>query len=304
MRYILSLFLFISIAMTEPKYRGAQVAPFAPIADVRSLINTKAGLIRYQLAWAWDAIASMTREEYLSWVQSNVFAIKQYSALRGNFRIIVAMQMPPGEFNSENHQTMFTTPKHRETFFLAWDYIIENLKDQDKVIGYLWINEPRTTGGRLKSLYSQINIRYRNIKKHHIYTMVNGAPSNGGSILPKNGKGWLCAHMYQPFSFTHQGVYNAPIGRKYPDAKNNKATTAKKLESLKKVPKNYKVYLGEFAASIFADSKSRNAYYKDVIDIANANKWYWTFHAWREAEVWDIERDAKLLKLVKNKIKE
>lgn len=290
--------------MAEPKYRGAQIAPFAPIPNVKTLINTKAGLIRYQLVWAWDAIAAMTRDQYLWWVRDHVAFVREYAALRGNFRIVVAMQMPPGTFDAENHQTVFTNPYDRETFFLAWDYIIENLKDQAKVIGYLWINEPRTTGGLLKQLYAEVAARYKSINKKHIYSLVNGAPSTGGLILPKNINGWVCAHMYQPFSFTHQGVYGGSIGKKYPDAKNNKATTAKKLEPLKRVPKNYKVYIGEFAASTFADSKSRQAYYKDIMDIANSNGWYWTFHAWREAEVWDVEGDPKLLKLIKDKMKE
>ena len=70
--------------MAEPKYRGAQIAPFAPIPNVKTLINTKAGLIRYQLVWAWDAIAAMTRDQYLWWVRDHVAFVREYAALRGN----------------------------------------------------------------------------------------------------------------------------------------------------------------------------------------------------------------------------
>lgn len=304
MRYVLCILLLIEVCMTEPKYRGAQIAPFATIPNVKTLINTKAGLIRYQLAWSWDTIAAMTRSQYLWWVTDNILTIKEYAALRGQFRIVVAMQMPPGSFDAENHQTVFTNPHDRETFFLAWDMIVDALQDQAKVIGYMWINEPRATGGQLKQLYREVNARYKNINKIHIYSLANGSPSTGNSILPKDGKGWVCAHMYQPFSFTHQGVYGSSVGKKYPTATNNRNTTKAKLDVLKRVPKNYKVYLGEFAASIYADSKSRQAYYKDIMEIANSNGWYWTFHAWREAEVWDVERDPKLLKLIKDKMKE
>lgn len=101
-------------------------------------------------------------------------------------------------------------------------------------------------------------------------------------------------HMYEPGSFTHQGVKDFKIGIKYPgriglrywDKEALRKTLAPVVEwqRLHQVP----IYIGEFSASRYS-GESGEHYLRDLIDLFEEYGWSWTYHAWREAPVWDTE---------------
>lgn len=102
-------------------------------------------------------------------------------------------------------------------------------------------------------------------------------------------------HMYLPREFTHQGVVNnLPMGVQYPGIINgvlwNKERLRQSLEPALTFQKKYNVpiYIGEFSAARWTgDSGVR--YLRDLIDLFEEFGWSWTYHAWREAPVWDAE---------------
>lgn len=102
-------------------------------------------------------------------------------------------------------------------------------------------------------------------------------------------------HMYLPREFTHQGVVkNLPMGMQYPGMIDgvfwDKARLRQALEPARTFQKKFNVpiYIGEFSAARWTgDSGIR--YLHDLIDLFEEYGWSWTYHAWREAPVWDAE---------------
>ena len=47
--------------------------------------------------------------------------------------------------------------------------------------------------------------------------------------------------------------------------------------------------VSEFATSRFAPSGTSTKYLRDVIKLFEKNNYYWTYHAWRDADVWSVE---------------
>lgn len=102
-------------------------------------------------------------------------------------------------------------------------------------------------------------------------------------------------HMYLPREFTHQGVRrDLPMGVQYPGIIDgifwDKARLRQALEPARAFQKmfNVPIYIGEFSAARWTgDSGIR--YLHDLIDLFEEFGWSWTYHAWREAPVWDAE---------------
>jgi hypothetical protein len=52
---------------------------------------------------------------------------------------------------------------------------------------------------------------------------------------------------------------------------------------------NAKIYIGEFSAARWAPGDSAYNYLKDVIELFEEYGWDWTYHAFREWHVWNVE---------------
>ena len=51
-----------------------------------------------------------------------------------------------------------------------------------------------------------------------------------------------------------------------------------------------KIYVGEFSAAAWAPGAEN--YLRDCIELFEEYGWDWTYHAFREAPVWDVERET------------
>ena len=51
-----------------------------------------------------------------------------------------------------------------------------------------------------------------------------------------------------------------------------------------------RIYVGEFSASIWADGAEN--YLRDCIDLFAEYGWDWTYHAFRESPVWDVDKEC------------
>jgi endoglucanase len=105
-------------------------------------------------------------------------------------------------------------------------------------------------------------------------------------------------HMYQPFKFTHQGIYGNPSGVSYPgmiDGKRyDKAELRRLLDPVVRYQRDYNVhiYLGEFSAIRWAPGASGCQYLRDLIEIFEEHGWDWAYHAFREWDGWSVEHGA------------
>ncbi|QYR23757.1 glycoside hydrolase family 5 protein [Paenibacillus sp. sptzw28] len=115
-------------------------------------------------------------------------------------------------------------------------------------------------------------------------------------------------HMYNPFSFSHQGlstVNKAPVSTDWPDkiaypgmindvywdkemlikGTNQSVGLQPVIDFQKKY--NVPIYVGEFSATRWAPGTAE--YTRDLIEIFEEYGWSWTYHAYREWHGWDPE---------------
>ena len=106
--------------------------------------------------------------------------------------------------------------------------------------------------------------------------------------------------MYNPGSFTHQGVNNTygEQGKQeriaYPGvidgAKWDKEMIRKSLKPVRdfQLRHNARIYVGEFSAIAWAPGAEK--YLADCISVFDEYGWDWTYHAFRESPIWDLEK--------------
>ena len=107
-------------------------------------------------------------------------------------------------------------------------------------------------------------------------------------------------HMYQPGSFTHQRVNN-PFGEKganraitYPGKIDNREydreMLRKTLAPVRAFQQKHgaRIYVGEFSAVTWAPGAAE--YLRDCISLFEEYGWDWTYHAFRESPIWDLEK--------------
>jgi hypothetical protein len=101
--------------------------------------------------------------------------------------------------------------------------------------------------------------------------------------------------MYLPHSFTHQGVYESPIGTVYPGKIDGKDWDKEQIRRSLRVPRacandyGVAIYIGEFGSIRWAPDNSSYRWLKDCIDVFEEEGWDWAYHAFREWDGWSVE---------------
>ena len=98
--------------------------------------------------------------------------------------------------------------------------------------------------------------------------------------------------MYEPFTFTHQGIHRGFGTTSWPDTKKGwtREYMVKRLAPVLEFQRrhNARIYVGEFSAVAWAPGAEK--YIEDLISIFREYGWDWTYHAFRESPVWDVEK--------------
>jgi len=109
------------------------------------------------------------------------------------------------------------------------------------------------------------------------------------------------AHVYLPGEFTHQGVRRnpratpeTPLAWPGPAARGNetwnKDWLRKTIQPIRdfQLKHQCRIFVGEFSAASWAAGAEN--YLRDCIDLFEEYGWDWTYHAFRESPIWDVEK--------------
>ena len=101
-------------------------------------------------------------------------------------------------------------------------------------------------------------------------------------------------HMYMPTDYTHQGVFDTPLGGVYPDETRgwNRDYLRKMLSRVREFQLRHgaRIYVGEFSAIAWA--KGAETYLADCISLFEEYGWDWTYHSFRGWPPWSVEHEC------------
>lgn len=257
--------------MGKTKFRGAQISPSFLPGDISALTLHKPNLVRFQFIGDLFEAALMKFEEYLA--ESTIPTVLAYFRPQGN---------------------PVTSVSDKNLFKLHWGTLLSLYKNHPKIEAFDILNEPRGTTYDvtefMQEMYSYI--RERTTKKICITCRTSDPVQFSKTWHAGNDDNvWYEVHMYLPMSVTHQGIDGRPTGKLYPTLRINRSVLRTLLDGVRAFQLKYhaRIYVGEFGISTFADENVRQFYMRDCMELFEEYGWNWTYHAWREAPVWNIE---------------
>ena len=220
-------------------------------------------------------------------------------------------------------------PEMKDSLIWFWTEMATHFKKdefKDVIWGYDLFNEP-STGGRhaVQEWLDMVPDIIAAIRKVDTNVWIVFQPGlvtetfakEKERIIQKDKRVVYSLHFYCPETFAGQGIMYenefsskkfktheeavAHFLREYPgNSKNhwwegekyqNKETLEAELKPLTDFAKEYKVpvLIGEFSVITWAPVQSALNWFKDVIDIFEANHFSWCFHAFREWQGWSLE---------------
>ena len=220
-------------------------------------------------------------------------------------------------------------PEMKDSLIWFWTEMATHFKKdefKDVIWGYDLFNEP-STGGRYAvqewlNMVPDIIAAIRKVDTNVWIVFQPGLVTETFAkekekIIQKDKRVVYSLHFYCPETFAGQGIMYenefsskkfktheeavAHFLREYPgNSKNhwwegekyqNKETLEAELKPLTDFAKEYKVpvLIGEFSVITWAPVQSALNWFKDVIDIFEANHFSWCFHAFREWQGWSLE---------------
>jgi hypothetical protein len=300
---------------TEPVYkghaltrlRGAMVSPDATEEDLRVLGQEwKANLIRWQLCGfkpridtgdpaAYEAMLA----EHIRKLDAILPACEKYGLM-----VVVDLHTGPGQW-AESGRGLFTSAACQKRFVEIWREIARRYKDAKVIWGYDLVNEPHENpfdpglsdwqelAERAAKAIREIDPRRTII----VEPAEGGGPAGMAQLRPIDVPNVVYSvHMYNPGSFTHQGVFGEWTKKvAYPGETEGRMWDKAALEASLKPVIDFQrafgahIYVGEFSAIRWAPDGSAGRYIKDLIDIFESRGWDWTYHAFREWQGWSAE---------------
>ena len=294
----------------RPTGRGVML-PGGPCKedDFRTLQAWGANLARYQMIRGWhERNNNQDPAEYLHWVDGKIDHLLNDVlpwAERYGIDIVVDLHVPPGGREEGGDMNMFYNRLFADTFLAAWTNIATRCQGQPRIWGYDLINEPSQSRAALPEC-DYWTLQARAAKAVRAIDPVTPI------ILESNG--WDApaqfrvmkrldlpdiiyqSHMYEPGTFTHQGVHGSSEKDwkrlAYPSEGLDRARLKRALQPVLDFQKRHQaiIYIGEFSAISWAEGADR--YIADVINLLEENGWHWTYHAFREWEGWSVEHEA------------
>lgn len=235
----------------------------------------------------------------------------------------VSVLIDPHKYPGTNHQwTMlgndpfFKEFKWHNILIYFWETMASRYADRGKVIaGYDLLNEPEIPIDMQEGTPQDINLLYKKLtnairKVDSVHTIVYALPRVYDSVnkkmqgyhkgiayfrLPEDDNICLETHTYMPVPFSHQNIWEEGEYVPYPVTidgvkwdKNQLEKEQAELIEFSNLHPEIPILVGEFSSPRWTGEHGLN-YLTDIIDIAEDNGWSWSYHAYRENQVWDPE---------------
>ncbi|MBR0458101.1 MAG: cellulase family glycosylhydrolase [Victivallales bacterium] len=289
--------------------------------DIRDLADWNANLVRFQM----DGCKTTDVAEYKAWLDKCLTHLESLLPVFQECKIwyIIDMHNAPGDryrstgllgtageaaaaaFGNAASFRMMFEDEFYEAFLDCWRHIARRFHGRPYLYGYNLVNEPVQTTpvkhGYLQLQYDAARAIREIDSDTPIVVESNGwtSPLAYADLPPLPLKNIIYqVHMYVPGEFTHQGVKDPTYKQEYPKwvrpypnekMKWDIALLRETLQPVVNFQKKYgaRVFCGEFSAPCWAPGAE--VYLNDVITLFEENGWDWTYHAFREAPLWNVE---------------
>ena len=284
--------------------------------DVETLHQWGATLIRFQITRNWHKINdNQDLAEYGRWVDrrlDNLENVLRWCGERGMKVCIDLHALPGGKWGEREGQpyemNMFSDDRFADAFVETWRRIATRFRGNPSLYGYDLVNEP-TQRGPVKHNYWDLQRRAAEAVREidpatpivFAANLANSAPAFRYLSPLAMDNVIYQAHVYLPGGFTHQGVksnsYSTPEqpltwpGRDPLTGETwNKDWLRKAIQPVRDFQLRHKcrIYVGEFSAAAWAPGAEN--YLRDCIDLFEEYGWDWTYHAFRESPIWDVDK--------------
>jgi endoglucanase len=289
----------------EPTRRGAMSPHFGAntlAQDLPDLASWGANIIRWQMSRNWHKHNdNQDLPEFFRWIDEKIVQAKAGldRCQELGLRVILDLHVAPGGRNVDGRMNMFDNREYADAFVEIWRRFATAVKGHPALYGYDLINEPQQLG--LPQAVDYLRLQYeaaQAVRAIDPDTPIiiesnewDSAPAFSYlSPIPMRDVIYQ-AHMYFPGEYTHQGVSSREIGLKYPDPERgwNKEALRRHLQPVRdfQLKHGARILLGEFSAARYAEGVEH--YLADCIAIFEEYGWDWTYHAFRESHIWNVE---------------
>ncbi|TWU34334.1 glycoside hydrolase family 5 protein [Novipirellula artificiosorum] len=292
-----------------PRLRGVMSPNTFRDQDLRTLAEDwNANVIRWQITRNWNQ-AGTDREldEYDRWIDAELADLDQVleAAQRYRIKVVVDMHSPPGGRYENRDLAIFHEPIYQDHYVKLWEKIASRYKGRSAVWGYDLVNEPVQNDPSPPGVPDYLGTQVRAAKA--IRTIDSDVPIFIEACEWDSARGYpflepvdvprviYQVHLYDPHSFTHQGVQNEVTGIAYPGMIEGKQWNQQALRAVLKPVREFQlaynvhIYVGEFSAIRWAPGAAQ--YLSDCIDLFEEYDWDWTYHAYREWDGWSVEHN-------------
>lgn len=262
--------------------------------DFADLQKWGVNIVRWQLCgWGKDF------DQYKKNMAKLVKTLPQALDMAHKYNIKLLVDLHTGE---KERKILLATPEGRAYFKEIWIELVKQCKGNPGLWGYDIMNEPhsRVLNPGDPSYYETAGEIIKAIRAIDPETPIVVEPDGMGGeellrflpIFPYPNI-FYSIHMYTPGDYTHQLDRDKAHYLSYPTEKWNKTYLKERLlDRVVRYQKatNAKIFVGEFSCPRWAPGAE--TYLRDVTELMEEFGWSWTYHAFRESDMWSVEHNT------------